>query len=165
MEDGELAIASHEGRVVRTIRGRADVQQPVRVHGLRLALEDQRLHRLDLDRVPNEPERWLADQYLAERRCLLQPCRDVDRVAGREALLGPGHHFAGHDADPSLHTERRQRVPHLHCRADGAKRVVLVQHRHAEDCHHGVPDELLHAAAVALHRRPHLLEVPGEQSP
>src|SRR5439155_1379849 len=79
----------------------------------------------------------------------------VDRVAGREALLGPGHHFAGHDADPSLHTERRQRVPHLHCRADGAKRVVLVQHRHAEDCHHGVPDELLHAAAVAFHRRPH----------
>ena len=44
--------------------------------------------------------------------------------------------------------------------ADGAEGVVLVGDRDAEDRHHGVADELLHGAAVALDRRGHRREVP-----
>ena len=41
----------------------------------------------------------------------------------------------------------------------GPQRVVLVHDRDAEDGHHGVADELLDAAAVALDDRLHPLEV------
>ena len=59
--------------------------------------------------------------------------------------------------------ELGERVAHLDRRADGAQRVVLVHHRHAEDGHDGVADELLHAAAVALDDPLHPLEVACEQ--
>ena len=42
-----------------------------------------------------------------------------------------------------------KRVAHLDRRAAGAKRVVLVQHGHAEHRHHRVADELLDRATVA----------------
>ena len=59
--------------------------------------------------------------------------------------------------------ELRQRVTHLDRRPHRAQCVVLVHHRHAEDGHHGVADELLDGAAVALDDRLHPLEVAGEQ--
>jgi hypothetical protein len=40
--------------------------------------------------------------------------------------------------DPNLETELGQRVGS----ADGAKRVVLMKHRHAEDGHDRIPGEL-----------------------
>jgi len=93
----------------------------------------------------------------------LQASGDVDRVAGCEAFLGPCHDLAGHHADPALEREVDERVAHLECRPYGAQRVVLAHNRHAEDGHHGVADELLDGAAVALDDRLHPLEVAGEQ--
>ena len=59
--------------------------------------------------------------------------------------------------------ELGQGVAHLDRGAHGAERVVLVHDRDAEDGHHGVADELLDAAAMALHDRLHPLEVACEE--
>ena len=162
-EDRELALAPDEPRTVPPLRRLANTQEPEGGNRLGLALQLEGLDRLDLGRVSDERERRLSDQHLARLRRLLQPRRDVDRIAGRQPLLGPRHHLAGHDADPSLEPELGQRVPHLHGRTHRAQRVVLVQHRHAEHGHHGVADELLHGAAVPLDDRLHPLEVAREQ--
>ena len=42
---------------------------------------------------------------------------------------------------------------------DSTQGVVLVGGRHAEHCHHGVADELLHRAPVLFDDRPHPVEV------
>ena len=96
---------------------------------------------------------------------LLQPGGDVDRVAGREPLLGAGHDLAGVHADPSLDAELRECLAHLHRRPAGAQRIVLVHRRHAEHGHDRVADELLHRSAVRLDDRLHPLEVAGQQRP
>ena len=70
-------------------------------------LELERLDGFGLYRISDERERLGADQHLARLRCLLQPCGDVDRVAGREPLLGAGEHFAGVDANSALDPELR----------------------------------------------------------
>ena len=44
--------------------------------------------------------------------------------------------------------------------SQSAQRVVLVHGRHAEDRHHGVPDELLHRPPVALQADASDVEVP-----
>ena len=85
---------------------------------------------------------------------VLESGGDVDRVAGDESLRCPGHHLAGHHADPALEAELGQRVAHLDGCAHGAQSIVLVHRRHAEDGHHGVADELLDGAAVPLDDRP-----------
>ena len=164
-EQRELALTPDEPRLVPPLRRVAHAQQPVGGNRLGLALQLERLDRLDVDRVANERERRLPDQHLARLRRLLQPRRDVDRVAGREPLLRPGHHLAGLDADPPSQPELGQRVPHLDRRPHRAQRVVLVQHRHAEHRHHRIADELLHGAAVPLDDRLHPLEVAREQRP
>src|SRR3712207_7865932 len=43
-----------------------------------------------------------------------------------------------------------ERAAHLGRRADGAERVVLVQHRDPEHRHHGVADELLDRKSTRL---------------
>ena len=123
----ELALTPDEQRVVPPLRRVAHAQQPVGGNRLGLALQLERLDRLDLDRVANERERRLPDQHLARLRRLLQPRGDVDRIAGRQPLLRPGHDLARHHADPPLQPELGQRVPHLDRRPHRAQRVVLVQ--------------------------------------
>ena len=71
-------------------------------------------------------ERRAADEHLARRRRLLEPGRDVDRVAGDEPLAGAGDDLAGVHADPPSIAELGQRVAHLDRRAHRAQRVVLV---------------------------------------
>jgi hypothetical protein len=156
-------IAPDEPSSVPPLRRVANTQEPEGRHRLGLALQLERVNGIDLGRVSDERERRLSDQHLARLRCLLQPRRDVDRIAGRQPLLGPRHHLAGHDADPSLEPEFGQRIPHLHGRTHRAQRVVLMQHRHAEHGHHGVADELLNGAAVTFDDRLHQFEVVREQ--
>ena len=115
-------------------------QQPVGGNRLGLALQLERLDRLDLDRLAYERERRLPDQHLARLRRLLQPSGDVDRIAGREPLLRSRHHLARHDADPPLQPELGQRVPHLDRRPHGAQRVVLV--------HTGTPNTAITASPM-----------------
>jgi hypothetical protein len=144
-----------------------------RRHRLRLALQRQRLDRLDLDRVAHQRVGGLADVDLVGRRRRLQPRGDVDRVAGGELLVGggvvAGHHLAGVHAGAvgQLHAvalgevgvDRLQRRLHADRRAHGAQRVVLVRARQAEHRHDRVADVLLDLAAVALDLRRHGLEV------
>jgi hypothetical protein len=113
----------------------------------------------NLDHRPDERERLCTDQHLSRLSGLLQTRRNVHRVAGREPLLGAGQHLAGVDADPALDAQLRHRVAHLDRGPARTERVVLVRHRHAEDRHHRVADELLHRAAVRLDDPLHPLEV------
>ena len=88
-EQAQLAVAADEGRVLPAgdrLRGGIDTQEPVRVDGPGLSLQPERPGGLDLDRAPHEPPRLVADQDLARCGRLLEPCRDVDRVAGCERL-------------------------------------------------------------------------------
>ena len=150
-------------------------EEAVRGNRLRLAFERQRLHGLGVDGVPDEPVRRLPEEDLERGRGLLEPSRDVDRVAGDEPLSGrrvAGDDLAGVHARPvdepdapaslELVVQRRERPLHVRGRADGAQRVVLVERRQPEDRHDRVADVLLDRAAVVLQHRPHLVEVAGQ---
>ena len=164
-QDPELALTAHEQLPVPALRRIAHPQQPIGGNRVGLALQLERFDRLDVSCVSDERQCRAPHQHVARLRRLLQPRRDVDRVTGRKALLSPRHHLPGHDADPPLQPELGQRVTHLRRRPYRPQRVILVQHRHAEHGHHGVADELLHAAAVPLHDRLHPLEIAREQRP
>ena len=149
-------IGAPRRRPGRLVRPRAAGRR----RAARLALRLERGRRLDLDGVAHQPVGRLAEQDLARLGRLLEPRGDVDRVAGRQPLLGAGDHLAGVDADPELEpravaglelvVQLGEPVPQLGGRAHGAQRVVLVHHRDAEDGHHRVADELLDRAAVPL---------------
>jgi hypothetical protein len=165
-EPAQLALAANQRRVEAARKGRRFLvqrEQAVRDERFALALQLERLGRLGHDRVANELRRLGAKQDLACLRGLLQPRGDVHRVAGRQALGRADDDLAGADADAAADADLGQRLSHLHGRANGAKRVVLVHLRNAEDGHHRVADELLHCAAVPLDDRLHLAEVAAEQ--
>ena len=85
------------------VDARATPTQPIGGDALGLALQLERLDRLDLDAVPDEPVGQLAEQHLALGRRLLEPRGDVDGVAGDESLAGrrvAGDDLAGVDAGP-----------------------------------------------------------------
>ena len=106
--------------------------------------------------------RGLADGDGHRRRGRLQPRCDVNGVPRQEAFarrrVNPkvDQRLAGVDAD--AHLERRAAdagegvylVHETQRRPDRPLRIVLVCDRHAEHADHGVPDELLHGAAVGL---------------
>jgi hypothetical protein len=98
----ELALAADEARLVAALRRLPNVQEPVGGNGLGLPSQPERFDRLDLDRLANERERSRSEQNLAGLCCLLEARGDVDRVAGRQALLGTGDDDAGVDPDPCL---------------------------------------------------------------
>ena len=52
---------------------------------LGLALEDERLDGLDIDRIAHEPVCEIAEQTSRGPR-LLESCRDVDGIAGHQPL-------------------------------------------------------------------------------
>ena len=134
--------------------------------------------RLDDDGIPDEAVGRLADEHLARLRSLLEPRRDVDRVAGRELLIRdgvPDDHLARvdagarRDANPVLAREilvdALESLAHLERRPHGAERVVLVDGRHAEHGHDRVADELLDGAAVSFERCLHRVEVAPHHTP
>ena len=164
-DDRKLALASDERRLVSSLRRVAHAQEPVGGNRLGLALQLERVDGLDLDRVVDERECRLAEQHLARLCGLLQPGGHVNRVAGGQSLLRARHHLTGHDADPTLHAQLRQRSAHFDCGAHSAQRVVLVHDRYPEHRHHRVADELLNRAAVPLDDRFHPVEVACQQRP
>ena len=159
-------------------RIRSHRHEPERLYRLGLAVQLQRLDRIDLDRIPEQPPRQRPDQDLAVGGRLLQPGGNIDRIAGGERRPRPeitGHHLACVDADPhtdpnaalalQLVVQPFQRLPHLRCCLDRPQRVVLVHHRHPEHRHHRIPDELLHQPAMPLQHRPHLRVVAAQHMP
>ena len=163
-ERSQLPLAPDQERVEAPLRGRGrHGNEPPRRHGLSLALQRQRLDGLRLDRVSSQAQRRLGEQDLTGLRRLLQPRGDVHGVTRREPLLGARDHLAAADADPPLDAELGQGQLHLRRRLQRAHGIVLVHGRQPEDRHHGVADELLDDAAVALDDRLHPLEVAREQ--
>ncbi|HYM81694.1 MAG TPA: hypothetical protein VEY91_09850 [Candidatus Limnocylindria bacterium] len=122
--------------------------QPERRNRLRLPLQLQRLHRLHSNRAARQRKRRGAYQHFAGRGGLFQAGGNVDRVAGGESLGGAGDDLAGGEADPTVHPQVEKGVAHLDRRAASADAIVFVQHRHAENRHYRIADELLHGAAV-----------------
>ena len=134
--------------------------EPPRANRVALALELDRRQRLDVDGIPNVRKRRLAEEDLAGPGTLLEPSCDVDCVAGREPLVGSGDDLARIDPDPHRKDrsvvarkpviQRTERLPQAGRCPDRAQGIVLVEDRNAEDRHHRVADEFLHASAVAL---------------
>ena len=176
----ELAVAADERRVRPTLEGGRAVdhlEEAPREDAVLLSAHDERLDRLDRDHVAHEPEGRLADEDLSRLGRLLEARGDVDRVAGDErlAVLGvAGDDLAGVHPRPQrqphaslrlqLRVQRLDRRAHLDHGADGAKRVVLMDSRDAEDGHDGVADELLDRPTVALERARGGLEVAGHDA-
>jgi hypothetical protein len=177
IDDRELDLAS-DHRPVKPARD-ADLSahgvQLVRRDGLRLALQRERLDGFDLDRVPHQLVRRLADEGLHLAGRLLETRRDVDRIAGDEALSGArvvGDDLAGVHADPigerraparhELFVQALERTLHVPRGAARPQRVVLVQPRQAEDRHDRIADELFDRPAVTLDDHLHRVEVASE---
>ena len=175
-KDRELAIPADHGRVEapRALPALEQRDEPVCGHGLRLALELERLDRLDLDVVADEPVGEVAEEHFALAGRLLEPRSHVHGVARDEPL--PGGRVAGYDlagvharavreahAEDAVElvVERAERSLHSRRRAHRAQGVVLVQPGQAEDGHDGVADELLDDSAVLLELGAHGVEVPS----
>ncbi len=104
VEELSLSLPTHHRNCLaagaRLVCG--DAQKTKSRHGFGFALELQRRDGLDLDRLPDEAERLVAEQHLPRLGRLLQAGGDVDRVACRQPLFRSGHHFAGVDSGPQL---------------------------------------------------------------
>ena len=145
---------------------------------LRLALQLERLERLDEHRVAHEPVGRLADQDLARAGGGLEALGDDDGVAGDERVASrriAGDDLARVDAGPrpeldpvlraQLLVQRGERLPHLAGGANGPQRVVLVHDRDPERGHDRVADELLDRAPVVLEHAADLDEVARDHAP
>jgi hypothetical protein len=137
---------------------------PERRHRLGPALEREAAHRLERHQLAHQALRLLADQDVAVARLLLEPRRDVQRIADAGGVLVADHDLAGVDRDTQAQLARQlalgerelaERALHLDRGAHRADRVVLGHARHAEGAHHAVAEQLHHAAAVGLDRRAH----------
>ena len=123
-QDRQLAVTPDERGLLAVARRRprSDLDQPVCGDALGLALELERLDRLDVDLPAHELVRELADEHLVGGRGLFEPRRGVHCVAGDEALTGRDiarDDLAGVDAGPvrELHAVGSQQVPVLSSRS------------------------------------------------
>ena len=140
-------------------------EQPPGRDRLALALGGDRFGGRGLDRARNETVRQLADQDAARRRCLLEPGRGVDGVAGDERLaarviacddLARVHAHAHRELDPQFvaqrATELRDAGRQIERAAHSPQGIVLVRDRQPEDAHDRIADELLDLSSVSLER-------------
>ncbi len=175
-EQGHLRLAPDHRRVLAPGErlAAADRQQVVRGDRLRLALEDERLHRLHVDGVADEPVGQLPEVDASIRRLLLQSGGHVHRIARHQPLAEAGvagDHFAGVHAgrDPQADLlfggqgvgQGGQAGGQFQRRTDRAQPVILVADRQAEHRHDGVPDELLDRPTVRGQHAMGDLEGPG----
>ena len=130
-------------------------------------------------RVAREPERVRRDEHGTGVGHLLHPRREVGRLADSgvihvEVAADRAHDdLAGveADAEPERHAARAldllrpaaERLLHAERRVAGARRVVLVRERRAEERHDPVAHDLVDGALVAVHRLHHPLEHAVEQ--
>ncbi len=121
----ELAVSADEGALQTTDAARPHQRQRAQKRDrhdaavLSLRLDAARL--VELERAAHERRRALTDQDLVRRRCLLEPCRDVDGVAADErAALArpPDDDVAGVDAGAQRELAVEERL-----RGDGASQA------------------------------------------
>ncbi len=125
--------------------------------GLCLALRDDGRAFLVVDHVPRRAIGRLADEHAVHGSRGLQAGSRVDDVPRRHPLslrracAEQNERLAGVDGDPHLDVSLLAcPVTNRERGANRALRIVLVRDRGAEERHHGVADELLDGAAVAL---------------
>ena len=173
LHHAQLALAPDERRLEPRRRALAapcghDAERAPERHRLGLALElvlaGVRIH----DRRLARPPRRLADEHGARLGRRLDPRGGVDEIARDHALPFRAERdggLAGEHAGACLRARRRarDRRDQLERGAHGALGVVLLRDRRAPHGHHGVADELLDRAAVALDRSCARVEVAGEQ--
>ena len=149
-------------------------EDPVPLDDPRLPLELERDRRSEPEGAMRRGEGALAHEDRPRLRDLFEARRDVDGVAGDDALVdlvsGGRDHLAGVHADVDLQphpvlpfefgVQFLEPLEHLERGAHGALRVVLVRDRRAEHRQRRVADVLLDRAAPRIHRRGHRREVP-----
>ena len=108
-DDRELALAPDEPCLMPPLRRVANSQEPIGGDRLGLALQLEGLDGFDLDRLAHQRERRPPDQHLARLRACSSLAATL--TASPKPLLGPGHHLAGRDADPSLADPARAERP------------------------------------------------------
>ena len=157
-EDGELAVASdHRNRCRGPLpdRGRRTQCEP-RLNRRLLTLRHHRRRRAVLDRAAGALVRVRSDEHRSDGRCRLEPGSGVHDVTCDERLPVLGacverdDRLAGVHGDAQLDALELGPVADCERGADRPFGVVAVRDRRAEDAHHGIADELLHAASVAL---------------
>ena len=176
-DGGELVPAADERRrnrprECRHVRPQPD--EPVGDERLGLALGVDGRRRLGVDEVGDGRVGRGAEQHLAGRGRLLEPGRDVDRVAGRELLVGcappptttspvlmPVRVMISTPWSRSRSAFSSRSASWISAAARTARSGSSSRTAgHAEHGHDRVADELLHRAAVALERGLDGLEVP-----
>src|SRR5918992_4453018 len=111
----------------------------------------------------------LVDEDAVDGRSLSEPEAGVHDVSGCHRLtflrsrVEVDHGFAGRHTDPhaepesSLFVQLGDRIPNRERRPDATLGIVLVGDWSTEERHHGIADELLHAAPEALEFGAHAL--------
>ena len=178
LDEAKLAIAPHKRWLDSEDPGGAadqahDAQRTPELDRLGLALElacaRARIRdgsvRCTLRRGADEDGSGICDR--------LDAARCVDEIACNHALtLRPERYgrLTREHADTGaqrgradIGAERGNGIHELECGADGPLGIVLLCHGRTPDSHHGVADELLDRAAVALDHLAGRLEVPREQ--
>ena len=142
------------------------------VDGLLLALEGVLAAVLVGDRGRGHLPRDLVDEHRSRLRRRLDPSGGVDAVADDHPLVSVRlrGHLAGDHPGARLQpgrlgplAEGGYRIDDLERGPDGELGVVLLRLRHAPDGHHGVADEFLDRAAVALDDRSRGVEVAAQE--
>src|SRR5205823_12083756 len=130
--------------------------KPERARGSRSTAQFCLVYLVDPDRVAYQTPGLFADEDLVGPRRLLETRGKIDRIARHERVfrrLGSRDYFAGVQSAASgesdspdtfeLRVVASELGSQLDGCADGAERIVLVDHRHSEDGNDGVADELL----------------------
>ena len=130
---------------------------------------------LGRDRIAHQTAGASSDQDLAGLGRLLESRRGVHHVPEQRRVGRTHDDLTGGNADLHLQlhapltlqrpVESGQPRAHLVGGAQGAQRVVLMQHREAEHADYGISDELLDPAAMLLDRVTHLREILAHHSP
>ncbi len=143
-------------------------EDPPRGDRLGLALQADRLERLEVDRLPRRAVRPLAHHDRPHRGGRLEAGRGVHDVPGHDPLPGLGtgpqrdERLAGGDprpdleVEPVLPVELGELLDDPERGPDRALRIVLVRHRGPEHGHRGVAHELLQGPAPPV-------DLPAEQ--
>ena len=136
-------------------RGAFERHHPVRGDGLRAAAEAPLADGLERHPLAHQTARRVADQHVAVRCLLLEPRRDVHRIADDVRVVVADDDLSRVDGDAEAEVgdaELAEGALHGDRGAHGVEGVVLAHARHAEGGHHAVAEELHDGAAVRLRR-------------
>jgi hypothetical protein len=170
-EPRELLLAADERR--RRAGRPLERHHAVRGHRLRPALERHRTERRQRDQRADQPPRRFPDHHVAILRHILQPGRDVDRIADDVVGGRVDDDLArvGGDAEPDrpdgsalLAGERTEGLLHGEGGAHGPHRVVLGDAWQPERGHDAVAEQLHDSAAMAFDDRMQRPVVPTHQA-